>query len=176
MNLDDRDAYYYKRVYVGCVRAVDFLSAMPECNGNIGVYGSSQGGALAIITAALDARIKALVSIHPALCDLTGYLHGRAGGWPHLFKDQNINDPKLKDKIATCAYYDVVNFARQLQVPGFYTFGFNDMVCAPTTTYAAYNQIDAPKILLLAEDTAHFGYPEQWGNSWDWLIDFLKSI
>jgi cephalosporin-C deacetylase-like acetyl esterase len=24
-NLDDRDRYYYKRVYLGCVRSIDFL-------------------------------------------------------------------------------------------------------------------------------------------------------
>ena len=29
MNLDDRDRYYYKRVYMGCVRANDFLTNLP---------------------------------------------------------------------------------------------------------------------------------------------------
>ena len=55
---------------------------MDEFDGeNLIVYGGSQGGALAIVTAALDPRIKGLVSFYPALCDLNGYVHGRAGGW-----------------------------------------------------------------------------------------------
>jgi cephalosporin-C deacetylase-like acetyl esterase len=29
-NLDNRDQYYYKRVYLGCVRAVDFLLSLPS--------------------------------------------------------------------------------------------------------------------------------------------------
>src|SRR5690606_22224750 len=45
--LDDRDRYYYKRVYLGCVRANDFLTSLPQFDGtNLGVTGGSQGGAL----------------------------------------------------------------------------------------------------------------------------------
>ena len=45
MNLDDRDRYYYKRVYLGCVRANDFLVSLPQFDGtNLGVAGGSQGG------------------------------------------------------------------------------------------------------------------------------------
>src|SRR5690554_7541409 len=85
-NLDDKDNYYYKRVYLGCVRAVDFIESLDKFDGNtIGVTGGSQGGALSIITAGLDSRIDYLAAFYPALSDLTGYLHGRAGGWPHMF-------------------------------------------------------------------------------------------
>ena len=67
-----------------------------------------------------------------------------------------------RKKIKTIQYFDVVNFARQVKVPGFYTFGYNDMVCPPTTTYSAYNVINAPKELFVAETTAHYAYAEQW--------------
>ena len=80
-NVQDRKIYYYRRVYLGCIRAVDFLVSLPQYDGeNLAVQGGSQGGALAIITAALDVRIKYLVSFYPALSDITGYLEGRAGG------------------------------------------------------------------------------------------------
>lgn len=82
-NLDDKDRYYYKRVYLGCVRANDFIVSLPQYDGtNLGVTGGSQGGALSVITAALDTRVKFLAAFYPALSDLTGYLKGRAGGWP----------------------------------------------------------------------------------------------
>jgi hypothetical protein len=85
-NLDDKDRYYYKRVYLGCLRANDFLVSLPQYDGsNLGVTGGSQGGALSITTAALDKRVKFLAAFYPALADVTGYLQGRAGGWPHLF-------------------------------------------------------------------------------------------
>jgi cephalosporin-C deacetylase len=86
-NLDDRDRYYYRRVYLGCLRANDFLVSRPRFDGSdLAVYGGSQGGALSIVTAALDSRVKGLVAAYPALADTTGYLHGRAGGWPHMFR------------------------------------------------------------------------------------------
>lgn len=86
-NWDNRDEVYYKRVYIGCVRAIDYIFAMKTFDGeNVIVQGGSQGGALSIVTAALDSRVKGVVSFFPALSDLNGFAKGRAGGWPHLFR------------------------------------------------------------------------------------------
>jgi cephalosporin-C deacetylase-like acetyl esterase len=172
-NLDNKDRYYYKRVYLGCVRAVDFIFSLPEFDGsNVVVIGGSQGGALAIVTAVLDNRIKGLVSFYPALCDLTGYLNGRAGGWPHMFNDPTHNTPA---KVETSKYYDVVNFARQVKVSGFYSWGYNDVTCPPTSMYATYNVIKAPRTLYLAEETGHWTYPEQWEKATQWMFDVLSK-
>ena len=55
---DSRDNIYYNRVVVGVLRAVDFICSLPQYNGKaLGVTGSSQGGALSVITAALDPRV-----------------------------------------------------------------------------------------------------------------------
>ncbi len=175
-NLDDRDRYYYKRVYLGCVRANDFLVSLPQFDGvNLGVSGGSQGGALSIITAALDTRVKYLAAFYPALCDVTGYLKGRAGGWPHVFDKTNLAFNNKKEKIETCGYYDVVNFARLLKIPGMYSWGFNDETCPPTSMYAAYNVISASKSLHLVPETGHYTYPEQRGLLRNWLVEKLKG-
>ena len=175
-NLDDKDRFYYKRVYLGCVRANDFLLSLPQYDGkNLGVMGGSQGGALSIVTASLDARVKYWAAYYPALSDLTGYLKGRAGGWPHLFDKNNVSFNYTKEKINTAGYYDVVNFARQLKVPGFYSMGFNDETCPPTSMYAAYNVITAPKELFLALETGHWTYPEQQEKLTNWLVGKLKG-
>ncbi len=172
-NLDDKDNYYYKRVYLGCVRAVDFIETLECFNGkDIGVTGGSQGGALSIVTAALDNRIDYLAAFYPALCDLTGYLHGRAGGWPHLFRDSFTNKP---EKIETSKYYDVVNFARFVKIPGWYSWGYNDNVCPPTSTFSAYNVISAPKELHIFQETQHWTFPEQQELKNDWLYKKLKK-
>jgi cephalosporin-C deacetylase len=175
-NLDDRDRYYYKRVYLGCVRAIDFIYSLPEFDGaNLAVTGGSQGGALSIITTGLDSRVKYLAALYPALCDLTGYLNGRAGGWPHMFTDQSKPSNVSKDKIETSKYYDVVNFARMIKVPGFYSWGFNDVTCPPTSMYSAYNVINAPKELVLYQETGHWTYPEQTDKLRQWLLGKLLS-
>ncbi len=177
--LDNRDRYYFRRVYLGCVRANDFLTSHPKWDGvHLAVTGGSQGGALSIVTAALDPRVKGLAAYYPALSDVTGYLQNRAGGWPHMFRAP-ASDSKLShrsaDKIETTRYYDVVNFARRLKVPGFYTWGFNDETCPPTSMYSAYNVIPAPKKLMLALETGHNNIPEQVARMDAWLEAFLKG-
>jgi cephalosporin-C deacetylase-like acetyl esterase len=175
-NMDNRDRFYYKRVYLGCIRANDLIASLPQYDGtHLGVTGGSQGGALSIVTAALDSRVKYLAAFYPALSDVTGYLEGRAGGWPHYLEKNNLALNNTKEKISTLAYYDVVNFARQMKTPGNYSWGFNDETCPPTSMYAAYNQIKSPKQLYLALETGHWTYPEQNEKLGSWLQEQLKA-
>lgn len=175
-NMDNRDRYFYKRAYLGCIRANDFIASLPQYDGtNLAVTGGSQGGALSIITASLDSRVKFLAAFYPALCDVTGYLNGRAGGWPHFFEKNNATFHNTKEKLATIPYYDVVNFAKELKVPGYYSWGFNDETCPPTSMYAAYNVINSPKMLKLVHDTGHWTYPEQTAILRNWLEQKLTS-
>jgi cephalosporin-C deacetylase len=175
--MDHKDRYYYKRVYLGCLRANDFLVSHPNFDGkNLAVTGGSQGGALSIVVASLDSRVRGLAAYYPALSDVSGYLSNRAGGWPHMFRP--VDGPtshRNAEKIETMRYYDVVNFARRIKVPGLYTWGFNDEVCPPTSMYSAYNVITAPKKLLLAIETGHNTVPEQVERVDDWVVRFLKS-
>lgn len=171
-NLENRDTFYYKRVYMGCVRAVDFLLSLPQCDGNIGTLGGSQGGLLSIVTSRLDNRIKASAIYFPAMSDMEGYTHGRAGGWPHAFK---YKGNRTKEKLNTARYYDAANFARGLKAPVFYAFGYNDITCAPTTTRSVYNVITAPKTLYVCENTGHWLYNDQNNTMWDWIINELQK-
>jgi cephalosporin-C deacetylase len=173
--LDSRERYYYRRVYTGTLRANDFLTSLPQWDGhNLGVTGGSQGGALAIVTAGLDRRVTRLAAYYPALSDLTGYLNGRAGGWPHMFRaTDGPNVHRDEAKVATSRYYDVVNFARRVTAPGLYSWGFNDETCPPTSMYAAYNVITASKRLILAYDTGHRTTQEQVDEVNDWIVGEL---
>ena len=174
--LESRDRYYYRRVYLGCMRANDYLTSLPNWNGaDLIVTGGSQGGALSIITASLDPRVKRLAAYYPALSDLPGYLKGRTGGWPHMFKAEGEGSHRTKEKLESAAYYDVVNFARRIKVPGIYSWGFNDETCPPTTAYAAYNLIAAPKQLVLALETGHWQVKEQTDVVDAWIDEYVKK-
>lgn len=174
MNLDHRENYYFNHVYLGCKRSIDLIYDLPEFNGFVATTGGSQGGALALITAALDKRVRGVAAFYPALCDLTGYLHNRAGGWPHLFNAKNLPMNNTPQKVENIAYYDVVNFARIVSVPIFYSFGYNDNTCPPTSLYAAYNVISSPKILVVEPISAHWRYPDTNQESIEWIKKLLK--
>jgi cephalosporin-C deacetylase-like acetyl esterase len=123
-------------------------------------------------TAALDPRVKALVASYPAMSDMAGYTADRAGGWPHMFRDPK---KRTKESLTTASYYDAVNFARRLKVPGIYSWGFNDEVCPPTSMYATYGVITAPKTLLLGLEMGHANSPEQNDKLNAWILKLLTT-
>lgn len=179
-NLDDPLRYYYRRVYLGCLRANDYLTAHPRWDGkNLVVMGGSQGGQLSLVTASLDPRVTGLAASFPAYCDVTGYLHGRAGGWPGLFRPGFGEKPvSLHDddaRLTSMRLYDAVNFARRIKVPGFYWWGYNDEICPPTSTFSAYNIILAPKQLVIAPQQGHANVPEQEAAIRAWVLAHVRT-
>ena len=180
----DRNRNYYKHVVTGCLRAVDMIAELkniPDFGAvwdekNLGVTGSSQGGFLTLATTALDKRVSCYGAVHAAMCDHEASLHKTACGWPHYFYDeqkmttaQNI-DMRIVEETR---YYDGVNFARRINVPGFYSFGYNDNVVPPTTAYATYNVAGGEKTLSPYPMTAHFWYQEQWDEWQKFLLTHL---
>lgn len=171
--IDNRDNYYMKKVYMACVRGIDFLTSLSDWDGkNVIVQGGSQGGALAIVTAGLDKRVTACVANHPALSDMAGYKAGRAGGYPHLFK--NYKGMDKADILKTLEYYDVVNFARQVKAPVYLTWGYNDNTCPPTTSYIVYNLLDCPKEALITPINEHWTSDATEYGQLKWIQKHLK--
>ena len=171
--VEDRDKYYYKRVYTGVIRAGDFLFSLPQFDGtNYVVQGGSQGGHLALVAGALDPRVKAISVSYPAMSDHFGYLRTRAGGWPHIFAD-TTKVRAIAEKKETLRYYDSDNFARLLKVPGIYAWGYNDLTVPPTSSYATYNLVTAPKDVLIVVEMGHQRAPSQTRAMDAWLLDKL---
>lgn len=167
--LENKDIYYMKHVYVGLVRCIDFLTSLPEWDGkNVAVQGGSQGGALAIIAAGLDSRVTQCVANHPALSDMAGYAaKGGTGGYPHFCRQPQILSNK--DCLNTLAYFDVVNFARYVKAPTYLTWGYNDVTCPPTTSYAVWNTLKCIKESLLTPINEHWTTTETNRGQMEWI-------
>ena len=167
--LENKDIYYLKHVYVGLVRCIDFLTSLPEWDGkNVAVQGGSQGGALAIIAAGLDSRVTQCVANHPALSDMAGYAaKGGTGGYPHFCRQPQILSNK--DCLNTLAYFDVVNFARYVKAPTYLTWGYNDVTCPPTTSYAVWNTLKCTKESLLTPINEHWTTTETNRGQMEWI-------
>ena len=177
--MDHRDDSYYKRVVIGCIRALDYIEQYTPWNGKeLGVTGSSQGGFLSLATAGLDKRITCYAPVHAALCDHTASLKGVACGWPHYFYQMsNEKDPQIKTRVETSRYYDGVNFARLItdQQKGWFSFGYNDDVVPPTTAWATYNIVKGPKEISPYQATWHYWHQEQWDEWENWLLKELGT-
>ncbi|MDF2440212.1 MAG: cephalosporin-C deacetylase [Abditibacteriota bacterium] len=153
---DDRETSYFLRMYLSCYRAADYLAGRDDWDGKtLVVMGTSQGGLQAIMTGGFHPKVTALLANVPAGTDHTGPLVGRRGGWPQWYdKTQNKDAARV---IETSRYFDVVNFASRIKSPALISAGLIDRTCPPAGIIAAFNQIQAPKELLLMEKSDHQG-------------------
>jgi len=157
---DSRETIYFLGMFLREIRAIDFLTAQPEWDGRtLVVFGGSQGGAQAFAAAGLDPRVTFFAALVPAMCDHTGMVVGRAGGWPQLVPIGPDGKPDAK-VLEAARYYDSVNFASRVKAPGIVTVGFIDPTCPPTTVYAAYNALRVPKEIFNDPPSTHKISPE----------------
>lgn len=151
---ESRDTYYFLGMFLRVKRALDFLASQPEWDGRIlMIEGGSQGGGQAMAGAALDPRVTFYTAMVTALCDHTGMVAGRVAGWPKIVPVKDgVPDPAI---LEASRYFDMVNFAPRIKAQGYFWVGFVDQLCPPTTVYAAYNQLKAPKEMVHAIDSGH---------------------
>lgn len=162
---DDRRTSYFLRMYLSCVRAVDYLKTRPDWDGRtLVVFGGSQGGQQTLVTAGLCDGISAAMADVPAGCDMlgpdAGPNGGRRGGWPQWYDwTRGLDwhtavDPKKVHEASR--YFDTANFASRIRCPVLVATGLTDETCPAAGVVAAFNQIPGTnKQLLLMPDAAH---------------------
>ena len=153
-NLVDRQSYAYQGFYLDAIRVIDFLKEQPEVDSElIGIQGSSQGGALTLVVAALRPQVKAASAGAPYL---TGVVD--AIDLTRTYPYEEINDylrlhPQNRDAmVKTWNYYDCINFAERIQCPIILYIGLQDDVCPPETAYPLMDKIQSPEKKLYAYD------------------------
>ena len=110
------------------------------------VAGGSQGGAIALATAALDGTAIA------ALIDVPFLSHFRRAieltdehPYVELRHFLGIHRDRADDVFRTLAYFDGMNLATRATVPALFSVGLMDEICPPSTVFAAYNHYAGPK-------------------------------
>ena len=89
------------------------------------------------------------------MCDHTGMTAGRTAAWPRFVPTNRQNRATDKRILEVSQYFDCVNFARKAKAQAFFSVGFIDRTCPPTTVYAAYNVYAGPKEILNMIRTGH---------------------
>jgi cephalosporin-C deacetylase-like acetyl esterase len=157
---ESREETYFLNMFLRMLRAIDFLTSQPEWDGKtLIVYGTSQGGYQAITAAALDARVSYFVAGVSAGCDHSGMMTNRISGWPKWVKVGEDGKPDEK-MLQAARYFDTMNFATRVKVPGFLTVGFIDTTCPPTSVYAMYNNLHSAKEIFNDIGAKHENTPE----------------
>ena len=147
-----REDYYYRGVYMDCIRAIEFLETRKEIDINrLCVTGMSQGGGLSLATAALDLRPKLVIAEIPYLCH-----YKRAVEWAEEFKNVTYLEfrsiikkypEKEEEMFNTLTYFDNLNLCSWIKARTVITCAMKDACCPPSTIFAVYNHIKAEKYI-----------------------------
>jgi cephalosporin-C deacetylase len=155
----------YRAIFLDTVQAVRVLSARPEVDPRrIAAVGASQGGALALACGALAPQVVAVASIYPFLSDYLRVweLDLAEDAYGELRQYLRRFDPTHKrvDQMFTrLGYIDVQHLADRIRGKVLMATGLMDPICPPSTQYATYNKIVAPKSHLIYPDFAHEDLP-----------------
>ena len=155
-NRDDRNKYYMRGMYLRVLRALEYVKSLPEWDGkHLLVSGTSQGGTQSIVAAALDKDVTFARAGVPGWCDISGVLADRRSGGGNIYSLEEVRaNPVLANE---ASYFDCVFFARRIKCPIYINTGFADTVCAPSSVFAAYNQIPSTtkKHIQTVPDSGH---------------------
>lgn len=156
---NDREKTYFHDMFLRVMRSMDYVKSLPQWNGRVLIArGGSQGGAQAVVAAAMDPQVTLLTAFVPAMCDHNGFMAkpARRCGWPGFYNFTADN----KDVVKTASYYDMVNFASRVRCETFISTGLTDLVCPPPGVACLFNAIAAEKKQFLIHPTGDHAGPQ----------------
>ncbi len=171
--IENRESYYYRRVFVDAVRAVAAAAQHPRVDAErIAVGGASQGGGIALAVAGLiPDRVRLLLADVPFLCH---YRRGcqlvEATGYSEIVRYLRCHRDRVEQVFGTLAYFDGIHFAPRVRARSLFSVALMDPACPPSTVFAAYNRITAPNDIRIYEYNEHEG-----GGSFQ-LIERLRAV
>lgn len=174
--LQGPDHLFYKDVYLDVYQLVEIIASLDFVDKkHLVSYGGSQGGALALVAAALNQRIGKTVAIYPFLSDFKRVLElgNTSEAYDELFRYFKFSDPfhQTEDAVLqTLSYIDVKNLAHLISCPVAMVTGLEDSVCPPSTQFAIYNRLAGPKEMKIMPDYGHDAMHIQVN---DYVFDYL---
>lgn len=152
------ETYYYTRLMTDAARAVQVAAGLDGVDpSRIGVQGISQGGGLALAAAALQPDLVSVCQADvPFLCDLQRAV-GLTGEFPYRevanFLSQQVD--LAERALDTLRYVDCALLARRIRATTLMSVGLMDEICPPSTVFAAYHEISAPKEIVVHAFGSH---------------------
>ncbi len=156
------DTYYYRRVYMDAVRAIEAARSHPAVDSTrVAVTGGSQGGGIALAAAALEPSVSALLADMPFLCHfrravtLIGtFPYAEIAAYCAVHRDQ------IQTVFKTLSYFDGVHLAARVRAATLFSVGLMDTICPPSTVFAAFNRLETEKQIEVYEFNGHEGGQE----------------
>ena len=166
---DHPDNLLFRQIFLDTAQLARIVMNMPEVDAaRVGAMGGSQGGGLTLACAALEPGIKLAAPTFPFLCDyrrvwemdLAVHAYEELKTFFRQFDPTHANEAEWFTRLG---YIDVQHLAPRIRAKVLIAVGLMDNVCPPSTQFAAYNKITAPKDMVIYPDFGHEGLPG-WGD------------
>jgi cephalosporin-C deacetylase len=171
------DQLFFRQVFLDTVRLARIVMGFPEVNAKrVCATGASQGGGLTLACAALEPRIWRAAPVYPFLSDYKRVweMDLAKDAYEELTYYFTRFDPthEREDEAFTrLGYIDVQHLADRITARVQMTTALIDMICPPSTQFAAYNKIRSQKEMVLYPDFGHDNLP---GHN-DRVFNFLSE-
>jgi cephalosporin-C deacetylase len=157
--ITDPATYYYRRVFVDAVRAVEAVQSHPAVDaGRVAVTGASQGGGITIAVASL---VPGLIGVMPDVPFLADFRRAVdiAGKNPYAEIERYLasHRDQAEAVFRTLSYFDAAVLGRTATAPALFSVAHMDQTCPPSTVYAAFNAYSGPKEICDYEFNDHEG-------------------
>jgi cephalosporin-C deacetylase len=179
--LDDPDPrkLLFRQIFLDAAQLARLVMNLPEVDpGRVGAMGASQGGALTLACAALEPRIRLAAPVYPFLCDYQRVweMDQAKDAYDELRRYFRNFDPRHErehEVFTKLGYIDVQHLAPRIRADTLFFTGLMDTICPPSTQFAAYNKITAPKRMVLYPDFGHEYLPGQGDQTFNFLHPLL---
>jgi cephalosporin-C deacetylase len=155
----------YRQIFLDTAQLARIVMHMPEVDaGRVGATGGSQGGALTVACAALEPGVQRAAPVFPFLSDYKRVwdMDQAKDAYAELKEYFRHFDPRHEQEQAVftaLGYVDIQFLAPRIRGEVMWAIGLMDTVCPPSSQFAAYNKIGAPKSQLVYPDFGHEGLP-----------------
>ena len=166
---------YYRDMFLDTAMLARIVMNFDEVDAaRVGAMGGSQGGGLTLACAALEPRIKRAAPTFPFLCDyqrvwemdLDVAAYEELRQWFRHFDPRHEREAEVFNALG---YIDNQHLAPRIRAQILMPLGLMDTVCPPSTQFAAFNKISAPKDVLIYPDFGHEGLPGASDIVWDFM-------
>lgn len=155
----------FRQIFLDTAQLAKIVMEMPEVDAQrVSATGGSQGGALTVACAALEPRIKRAAPTFPFLSDYKRVweMDQAKDAYRELKEYFRHADPLHTREEAVfemLGYVDIQFLAPRIQAEVFWSIGLTDTICPPSSQFAVYNKITAPKTMTIYPDFGHERLP-----------------
>lgn len=176
---EDPRKLYFRNVFLDTAQLAHIVMDRDEVDATrVGAMGGSQGGALTLVCAALEPRIKAASSMYPFLCDYKRVweMDQDVAAYRDIRRYLRECDPlheradALWEKLG---YIDVQHLVKRIRAEVLMATSLMDTICPPSTQFAAYNKITAPKHMDIYPDFGHEHLPHFGSKTFTFMCEKL---